>query len=142
MQPRGFFDFVANAIKRGVVPYRGKTEAEMSIQAKSFDQKTLRPSGHSRQYKTEGNDTREYKRYDKEVFPAQKSHHDETDREAPSYDRHRRQLLFGETSELPCQDCNEQQKNRHEKPKTNTKVPIGPVEPLHLEMRRSQRCNN
>lgn len=88
----------------------------------------LWPSGDpSREDEADGNDAGEDYRYHEEVFPAQECDHDEARREAPCDDWHRQQGLFGQASEAPRQDCDEDQKDRDEEPEASVEVPIGPV---------------
>ena len=96
----------------------------------------------SRENEADGNDAGEDYRHHEEVFPTQECDHDEARREAPRDDRHRRQRIFGQASELPRQDCHENQKDRNEEPETSVEVPIGAVQSLNVEMGGSQRCDN
>ena len=88
----------------------------------------LWPSGDpSSEYEADGNDAGKDHRHDEEVFPAQECDHEEARCETPCNDRHRQQGFFGQASELPRQDCEENQKDCDEEPEASVEVPISPV---------------
>ncbi len=88
----------------------------------------LWPSGDpSREDEADGNDAGKDHRHDEEVFPGQECDHDEARREAPCHDWNHQQGLFGQASELPRQDCDEDQKNGDEESEACVEVPISPV---------------
>ena len=98
--------------------------------------------GPGREDEADGNDGRKHYRQDEKVPPTQERDCTEARRETPSHAWHRRQPIFGQASELPRQDCDEDQKDSNEKPETSVEVPIGAVQSLNVETSGSQRRDN
>ena len=84
--------------------------------------------------KPERNQRGEYARRNKEVSPGKARDQDEARGKRPPDDWNRRQSLARHRSELPRENCGENEKDGNEEPESAKEIPIGAIESQHVKV--------